>query len=324
MPPGVRLSFSSQHVNRRNGAEVRVVIAGDSQTGKSCLFFRAPTFPHCDGLWVRLIDTSRIEDSDRVDKQLKLADSVILTYACDRPQTLQNLTTFWLPRLRRLHVKVPVIVVGCKLDLRDKSQQLSLERVVSPLMQQFRQIEACLECSAFRRNEVVEVFFFAQKAALYPMSPLFDRESHTLMPRCRRALKRIFILCDHDRDGALSDAELNDFQVKCFNAPLQPHEIMGVKKVVQEHLSEGVNERGLTLTGFVFLHALLVEKGPLETTWTVLRKFGYNDDIKLAGDLIPPLKRASDQSVELTNEAIDFLKTIFDEFDGDSVCHLRI
>lgn len=31
--------------------------------------------------------------------------------------------------------------------------------------------------------------------------------------RCMRALKRIFILCDHDRDGALSDVELNDFQV---------------------------------------------------------------------------------------------------------------
>ena len=28
-----------------------------------------------------------------------------------------------------------------------------------------------------------------------------------------RELKRIFILCDHDKDGALSDAELNDFQV---------------------------------------------------------------------------------------------------------------
>lgn len=48
---------------------------------------------------------------------------------------------------------------------------------------------------------------------LHPTGPLFDQESQTLKPRCVRALKRIFILCDHDRDGALSDAELNDFQV---------------------------------------------------------------------------------------------------------------
>lgn len=71
---------------------------------------------------------------------------------------------------------------------------------------------------------------------------------------------------------------------------------MGVKRVVQEKLPEGVNERGLTLTGFLFLHALFIEKGRLETTWTVLRKFGYNNDIKLRDDLIPsPLKRAPDQ-----------------------------
>ena len=87
-------------------------------------------------------------------------------------------------------------------------------------------------------------------------------------------------------------------QVKCFNAPLQPSEIVGVKRVVQEKLPEGVNERGLTLTGFLFLHALFIEKGRLETTWTVLRKFGYNNDIKLSDDLIPsPARRNPDQVI---------------------------
>ena len=84
--------------------------------------------------------------------------------------------------------------------------------------------------------------------------------------------------------------------MKCFNAPLQPSEIIGVKRVVAEKLPEGVNERGLTLTGFLFLHALFIEKGRLETTWTVLRKFGYNNDIKLADELLPSsFKRAPDQ-----------------------------
>lgn len=84
--------------------------------------------------------------------------------------------------------------------------------------------------------------------------------------------------------------------MKCFNAPLQPSEIVGVKRVVQEKLPEGVNENGLTLTGFLFLHALFIEKGRLETTWTVLRKFGYNNDIRLSDDqLLPPIKRTPDQ-----------------------------
>ena len=70
-----------------------------------------------------------------------------------------------------------------------------------------------------------------------------------------------------------------------------------MKRVVQDKLVEGVNDRGLTLSGFLFLHALFIEKGRLETTWTVLRKFGYNNDIKLSDDLIPysSFRRAPDQ-----------------------------
>ncbi|PNX98595.1 mitochondrial rho GTPase 1-like protein [Trifolium pratense] len=88
--------------------------------------------------------------------------------------------------------------------------------------------------------------------------------------------------------------------------------------LVQNKSSEGVNERGLTLTGFLLLHALFIEEGPIQTTWTTLRRFGYNDDMKLDDDFIPRLKRAPDQSVELTNQALVFLVKIFDEFDGDS------
>lgn len=51
-------------------------------------------------------------------------------------------------------VRVPVIVVGCKLDLRDENQQVSLEQVMSPIMQQFREIETCIECSAFKHIQV--------------------------------------------------------------------------------------------------------------------------------------------------------------------------
>lgn len=323
---------------------VRIVVCGEKGTGKSSLIVTAAadTFPanvppvlpptrlpedfYPDRVPITIIDTpSSVEDRGKLGEELRRADAVVLTYACDRPETLDELSTFWLPELRRLEVKVPVIVVGCKLDLRDENQQVSLEQVMMPIMQQFREIETCIECSALKQIQVPEVFYYAQKAVLHPTGPLFDQESQALKPRCVRALKRIFILCDHDRDGALSDAELNDFQVKCFNSPLQPSEIVGVKRVVQEKLREGVSERGLTLAGFLFLHALFIEKGRLETTWTVLRKFGYNNDIKLADELIPysAFKRAPDQSVELTNEAIDFLKGIFELFDADDDNSLR-
>ena len=51
-------------------------------------------------------------------------------------------------------------------------------------------------------------------------------------------------------------------------------------------MPEGVKELGLTFAGFLFLHALFIERGRIETTWTVLRKFGYNDVLKLGDDYL--------------------------------------
>ncbi|XP_077247754.1 mitochondrial Rho GTPase 1-like isoform X3 [Tasmannia lanceolata] len=316
---------------------VRLVVLGDEGTGKSSLIatVAAESFPENvpsllpptrlpldyfpDRVPLTIIDTSSSpENRSKLAAECRLADAVVLTYGCDQPATLDRLSTFWLPELRRLQVKVPIIVVGCKLDLRDDNQQVNLEQAMVPIMQQFLEIETCMECSSLNQIQVPEVFYYAQKAVLHPTAPLFDQETQILKPRCVSALKRIFILCDHDRDGALSDGELNDFQVRCFNAPLQPAEIVGVKRVVQEKSPEGFNEHGLTLTGFLFLHAMFIEKGRLETTWTMLRKFGYDNDLKLRDDLIPlNFKRAPDQSVELTNEAVEFLKAIFFMFDID-------
>ncbi|XP_052187368.1 mitochondrial Rho GTPase 1-like isoform X1 [Diospyros lotus] len=318
-------------------SSVRIVVVGDRATGKSSLIAavasesfldkvphllpptRLPADFYPEGVPITIVDTSSsLESRGKLAEELKRADAVVLTYACDQPSTLDHLSSFWLHELRRLEVKVPVIVVGCKLDLRDERNLTSLEQVMSPIMQQFREIETCIECSAANLVQVPEVFYYAQKAVLHPTAPLFDQETQALKPRCVRALKRIFLLCDHDMDGALNDRELNEFQVRCFNAPLQPAEIAGVKQVVQEQLPEGVNELGLTLEGFLFLHALFIEKGRLETTWTVLRTFGYDDDIKLRNDqLSVPSKKAPDQSLELTSEAVEFLKGVFSLFDTD-------
>lgn len=40
------------------------------------------------------------------------------------------------------------------------------------------------------------------------------------------------------QDGVLNDTELNEFQVQCFSAPLQPEELAGVKKVVAQKMPQ--------------------------------------------------------------------------------------
>lgn len=52
---------------------------------------------------------------------------------------------------------MPVIIVGCKLDMRDEGYHISLEEVMAPIMQRFREIETCIECSAANLVQVCQI-----------------------------------------------------------------------------------------------------------------------------------------------------------------------
>lgn len=58
--------------------------------------------------------------------------------------------------------------------------------------------------------------------------------------------------------------------------------------MVQEHAEGGVRAGGLTEAGFLYLHTIFIQRGRLETTWTVLRKFGYAEDLRLTEAFLAP------------------------------------
>nr|XP_021332570.1 mitochondrial Rho GTPase 1 isoform X4 [Danio rerio] len=135
---------------------------------------------------------------------------------------------------------------------------------------------------------------------------------------CVLALTRIFKVSDSDNDGVLNDNELTFFQKTCFNTPLAPQALEDVKNVVRKNISDGVHDNGLTLKGFLFLHTLFIQRGRHETTWAVLRRFGYDDDLELHQDyLFPPLKIPPDSTTELNHDAYLFLQSVFDKHDKD-------
>lgn len=77
-------------------------------------------------------------------------------------------------------------------------------------------------------------------------------------------------------------------QSKCFDAPLQTHELEGIKEMVRSHGSEMVIDDGLTEAGFIYLNTIFIQGGRLETTWTILRSFGYGEDLKLIESFLSP------------------------------------
>jgi Ras family protein T1 len=59
-----------------------------------------------------------------------------------------------------------VLVVANKSDNLNKSDYI--QKMV-PLMNQFGEVETVVECSALAKKNVSEVFYYAQRAVIYPM-----------------------------------------------------------------------------------------------------------------------------------------------------------
>uniref|UniRef100_A0A8B9VUT4 Mitochondrial Rho GTPase n=1 Tax=Anas zonorhyncha TaxID=75864 RepID=A0A8B9VUT4_9AVES len=244
------------------------------------------------------------------------ANVICIVYAVNNKNSIDKVS---LNLFVCLFFRHALILVGNKSDLVEYS---SMETIL-PIMNQYTEIETCVECSAKNLKNISELFYYAQKAVLHPTGPLYCPEEKEMKPACIKALTRIFRISDQDNDGTLNDAELNFFQRICFNTPLAPQALEDVKNVVRKNLSDGVADNGLTLKGFLFLHTLFIQRGRHETTWTVLRRFGYDDDLELTPEyLFPPLKIPPDCTTELNHHAYLFLQSIFDKHDLDRDCAL--
>ncbi|XP_024840443.1 mitochondrial Rho GTPase 2 isoform X3 [Bos indicus] len=245
------------------------------------------------------------------------ADVVCVVYDVSEEATVEKIRTKWIPLVNgdtKRGPRVPIILVGNKSDLRPGG---SMEAVL-PIMSQFPEIETCVECSAKNLKNISELFYYAQKAVLHPTAPLYDPEAKQLRPACAQALTRIFRLSDQDMDQALSDQELNAFQTSCFGHPLAPQALEDVKMVVSKNVVGGVRDDQLTLDGFLFLNTLFIQRGRHETTWTILRRFGYGDSLELTADyLCPPLRVPPGCSAELNHRGYQFVQRMFEKHDQD-------
>uniref|UniRef100_A0A674ELB8 Mitochondrial Rho GTPase n=1 Tax=Salmo trutta TaxID=8032 RepID=A0A674ELB8_SALTR len=271
-----------------------------------------------------IVDYSEAEQTDeQLSSEISKANVICIVYAVNNKKSIEKVTSHWIPLINDNTDKdsrVPVILVGNKSDLVEHS---SMETIL-PVMNQYTEIETCVECSAKNLKNISELFYYAQKAVLHPTGPLYCPEEKQMKLACIKALTRIFKVSDLDNDGILNDNELNFFQRTCFNAPLASQALEDVKNVVRKNVIDGVCDNGLTLKGFLFLHILFIQRGRHETTWTVLRRFGYDDDLELHQDYLFPLtlKVPPDCTTELNHNAYLFLQSVFDKHDKDRDCAL--
>ncbi|KAM7148996.1 mitochondrial Rho GTPase 2 isoform 3-T3 [Molossus nigricans] len=316
--------------------DVRILLLGEAQVGKTSLImslvgeeFPEEVPPRAEEITIpadvtpekvptHIVDSSEAEQTvEELQDEIHKANVVCVVYDVSEEATIEKIRTKWIPLVNggtEKGPRVPIILVGNKSDLRPGS---SMEAVL-PIMSQFPEIETCVECSAKNLRNISELFYYAQKAVLHPTAPLYDPETKQLKPECTQALTRIFRLSDQDLDQALSDEELNAFQKSCFGHPLAPQALEDVKMVVRKNVAGGVRDDRLTLDGFLFLNTLFIQRGRHETTWTILRRFGYGDTLELSTDyLFPPLHVPPGCSTELNHFGYQFVQRVFEKHDQD-------
>ena len=353
-----------EHPRVGGGVPIRVVVVGPPQSGKTSFVTAAATesFPEHvppalpptllsahslpDRVPCLLVDTSsRAEDRAQLASQLRSAHVVVLCYAADAPRqaTLLALRTEWLPELRRAASSrpgwpLPVVLLGCKLDAVAAAGQapgtggVSVACLASELAGEAPTgcVDASLECSARTLVAVHAAVYAACAAVLHPVAPLFDARQQALTPDALAALRRIFVLCDADGDAALSERELSAFQAACYGVPLASGEVADVLRTVGERLPQGVTPRGgLSLVGFLFTQALLLQHGRCDAVWAALRAFGYGPQLTLQLDALPPGAQAlrgrgggEHPSLELTSQGAAFLAAAFSHACGGAT-HMR-
>lgn len=319
---------------------MRICVCGDEGTGKSSLITSLVkgvfvthkiqpilpqiTIPPTIGTpenvtTTTVVDTSALpHERSNLAREIRKANVILLVYSDH--YSYERVALFWLPYFRSLGVNVPVVLCAHKADLgSDHSEAQVIEDEMLPLMAEFKEIDSCIRASAREHRNVNEAFFLCQKAVTHPIAPLFDSKESSLKPAAVAALQRIFYLSDKDRDGYLSDKEIKDFQMRCFEKALSEEDLVHIKETIQKTYPDSVTPSGVDCRGFIHLNKLYAEKGRHETVWIILRAFQYTDNLSLQENFLHPRFEVPPfGSAELSPEGYRFFVNLFLLSDKDN------
>ena len=134
---------------------------------------------------LNLFDTAGQTDFDKL-RPLSYPDTnvLLLCFSISSPDSLENIPERWLPEVKHFCPKVPVVLVGCKKDLRTDEETLGLlaaDKKVPVSQEDGEQMKTKIgavgyhECSAKTKEGVREVFEAATRAALVSHKPQSPR-----------------------------------------------------------------------------------------------------------------------------------------------------
>ncbi|KAL4442838.1 hypothetical protein ABPG74_010727 [Tetrahymena malaccensis] len=348
------ISFRKRIMKQR---KIRILVLGDAQVGKTSWITSlvsdnqpdkippvidpvvfSEMFLHTFQVQTVLIDTpSNILEKDngfKFREEVLAAQVILLLYDLSNQSTIESMQNKWMKQIEQENPDVPVIIIGNKRDMLDEIQSQDkipdgnrIEKVIVPLIKNFKQVQMGFECSALLYQSISDVIYGAHRAVLFPLSPLYDIREKTITPGFERALARIFRICDKDNDNKWNDEELRDLQFEVFSHDLSGNDIQGIKQLIREdeiinqdskNSSNITNMNEITFEGFKILQKKCVELIKMQICWAILRHFNYDDKLELDKKLFKDqliVNQEQGQTVELSGKARLFLtRQCFERF----------
>jgi len=179
------------------GQDIKLMVVGDGSVGKTCLLISyttnsfpgeyVPTVfdnytanaivegnPVNLGLW----DTAGSEEYDSL-RPLSYpgTDVFLVCFSLFSPESFHNVYKKWIPEITEHAPDTPIIIVGTKLDLRNKPEAISAlkENNQEPITEEMGRVlcskigaKRYLECSALTQEGLAKVFEEAVKVILFP------------------------------------------------------------------------------------------------------------------------------------------------------------
>lgn len=263
-----------------------------------------------DDVLLTIMDSSsRLIDREVLKSKIISSDAVIILYDITRPETLENISHIWLPLVTSLTTTnsnnnndnknnnnnidnnnynnndsndnvnfKPVIIVGTKTDLLDEEPDLTQ---MNSLILDFPCIMNNTTCSSFNMQNLDHIIFLSLSLINYPLYTIFNIIEEEFTPVARYAFQRIFRIYDINNDNLLSDDEIFNLQLNCFQNHMNNQELTQLKFKISSIVNHGIIKNQISFDGFLGLLKMNIYAYEYQVPWIILRKCGYNDDLTL-------------------------------------------